>query len=116
MYYLSENAKEHILRMLFPGDFIGWINIFLDEKNNAYAEAITPVEVCMIKKEDISKLMEIYPKIGLKIIGELTQRLKKSEKQASWIATEQVEKENPVIYAWTVWFKWAIKANWTTYE
>lgn len=92
MYYLSENAKEHILRMLFPGDFIGELSIFLDEKNNAYAEAITPVEVCMIKKEDISKLMEIYPKIGLKIIGELTQRLKKSEKQASWIATEQVEK------------------------
>ena len=37
-----ENAKEHILRMLFPGDFIGEL-IFLDEKNNAYAEAITPV-------------------------------------------------------------------------
>lgn len=32
MYYLSENAKEHILRMLFPGDFIGELSIFLDRK------------------------------------------------------------------------------------
>lgn len=92
VYYLSENAKEHILRMLYPGDFIGELSLFLDEDNNAYAETLTAVEVCTIKKEDISKLMEMYPNIGLKIIGELSQRLKKSEKQASWIATEQVEK------------------------
>ena len=90
-YYLSENAKEHILRMLYPGDFIGELSLFLDEDNSAYAEAVTKVEVCTIKKSDISKLMETYPNIGLKIIGELSQRLKKSEMQSSWIATEQVE-------------------------
>ncbi len=91
-YYLSENAKEHILRILHPGDFIGELSLFLDEHNTAYAEAITQVEVCMIQKSDISELMEIYPNIGLKIILELSSRLKKSEKQSSWIATEQVEK------------------------
>jgi len=91
-YYLSENAKEHILRMLYPGDFIGELSIFLDEDNTAYAEAMTHVELCTIKKEDISKLMMDYPNIGMKIINELSQRLKRSEKQSSWIATEQVEK------------------------
>ncbi len=91
-YYLSENAKEHILRILYPGDFIGELSIFLDEDNTAYAEAMTHVELCTIKKEDISKLMMDYPNIGMKIINELSQRLKRSEKQSSWIATEQVEK------------------------
>lgn len=91
-YYLSENAKEHILRILYPGDFIGELSIFLDEDNTAYAEAMTDVELCTIKKEDISKLMTDYPNIGMKIINELSQRLKRSEKQSSWIATEQVEK------------------------
>ncbi|HHX75881.1 MAG TPA: Crp/Fnr family transcriptional regulator [Acholeplasmataceae bacterium] len=91
-YYLSENAKEHILRILYPGDFIGELSIFLDEDNTAYAEAMTHVELCTIKKEDISKLMTDYPNIGMKIINELSQRLKRSEKQSSWIATEQVEK------------------------
>lgn len=71
MYYLFENVKEYILRMLFFGDFIGELSIFLDEKNNVYVEVIILVEVCMIKKEDILKFMEIYFKIGFKIIGEL---------------------------------------------
>src|SRR5690554_8112426 len=78
--------------MLYPGDFIGELSIFLDEDNTAYAEAMTHVELCTIKKEDISKLMMDYPNIGMKIINELSQRLKRSEKQSSWIATEQVEK------------------------
>jgi len=67
-YYLSENAKEHILRILYPGDFIGELSIFLDEDNTAYAETMTHVELCTIKKEVISKLMMDYPNIGMKIM------------------------------------------------
>ncbi|WP_025725029.1 Crp/Fnr family transcriptional regulator [Acholeplasma granularum] len=90
-YYLSENSKEHILRILTPGEFIGELSLFLNETNNAYAEAMTDCEICTIKKDDISKLMEVYPNIALKIINELSSRLKNVEKQVSWIATEQVE-------------------------
>lgn len=90
-YYLAENAKEHLLSILKPGDFIGEFSLFVDEESTTFAQALSDVEVCIIKKEDMQKLLVTYPNIAIKIITELSHRLVNRDKQASWIATEQVE-------------------------
>jgi CRP/FNR family transcriptional regulator len=90
-YYLAENAKEHLLSILNPGDFIGEFSLFVDEESATFAEAMMDVEVCIIHKDDMQKLLIKYPNIAIKIISELSRRLVKRDNQASWIATEQVE-------------------------
>ncbi len=90
-YYLAENAKEHLLSILNPGDFIGEFSLFVDEESATFAQAINDCEVCIIKKEDMQQLLIAYPNIAIKIITELSNRLVNRDKQASWIATEQVE-------------------------
>lgn len=92
MYYLSESGKEQLVRILNPGDFTGELAIFqATNRHENYAEALLDTDVCLIKREDLQKYLVNYPQISLKILSELTMRLKESEKQTTQVAIEQVE-------------------------
>lgn len=92
MYYLSESGKEQLVRILNPGDFTGELAIFqATNRHENYAEALQDTDVCLIKREDLQKYLVDYPQISLKILSELTMRLKESEKQTTQVAIEQVE-------------------------
>ncbi len=92
MYHLSESGKEQLVRILNPGDFTGELAIFqATSLHENYAEALQDTDVCLIKREDLQKYLVDYPQISLKILSELTMRLKESEKQTTQVAIEQVE-------------------------
>ena len=91
IYRLSETGKEQLLRILNPGDFTGELALFRESIHEAYAQAMSDTEVCMISKDDLGEFLIKYPTISLKILAEFSNRLETSEKQITRVVTEKVE-------------------------
>jgi|SRR5690625_1509801 len=91
IYRLSESGKEQLVRILNPGDFTGELALFQHSVHEAYAEAMTDSEICVIKGTDLQSLLLKYPTISLKILTEFSNRLETSERQTASFATEKVE-------------------------
>lgn len=91
IYHLSESGKEQVVRMLNPGHFTGELALFQQSVHESYAEAMTDSEICMIKGADLQNLLLKYPTISLKILTEFSNRLARSERQTTNVATEKVE-------------------------
>lgn len=92
IYRLSDTGKEQLVRILNSGDFTGELTIFRPgEVHENYAEAIEKTSICLIKQTDLLGYIAEFPEISLKIIYEMTSRLKESEKQTVQVSTESVE-------------------------
>jgi len=91
IYRLAENGKEQLIRVLEPGDFTGELSLFTESVHDSYAEAMEPVELCVMGRDNFQQFLLKYPAISLKVLAEFSSRLAKSEKQATTIALEPVE-------------------------
>lgn len=92
VYRLSDTGKEQLVRILNPGDFTGELAIFRPgEVHENYAEAMQNTSICLFNQEDLLEYLLEFPQISLKIIAEMTSRLKESEKQTAQVFTESVE-------------------------
>ncbi|HLS65867.1 MAG TPA: Crp/Fnr family transcriptional regulator [Pseudogracilibacillus sp.] len=91
IFRLSESGKEQLLRILQHGDFTGELALFQQAEHEAYAEALTETEVCVIHRDDFQQLLMKYPTISLKVLTEFANRLDYVEKQTTLFATEKVE-------------------------
>ncbi|WP_169338754.1 Crp/Fnr family transcriptional regulator [Heyndrickxia acidiproducens] len=92
IFRLSDSGKEQLVRILDPGDFTGELAVFQPgEVHDNYAEALQKSSVCLIKQKDLQAYLLEYPQISVKILAEMTKRLKDSEKQTAQVAIENVE-------------------------
>lgn len=91
IYRLSESGKEQLVRILLPGDFTGELALFRESIHEAYAEAMSDTDVCLITRADLQVFLMKYPSISLRILSEFSNRLAASEKQTTRFATENVE-------------------------
>jgi len=91
IYRLSEQGKEQLLRMLYPGDFTGELALFSEKVHDSYGEALEDTRICSIRREDLQKLLLKYPTISMEILSEFSKRLDAQERQTATIATEKVE-------------------------
>lgn len=89
---LSENGKQHLIRILNPGDFTGEMALFKETKHEDYATAMIDSSVCKIKREDLQDLMNDYPQIALKMLTTFAQRLEEVEKNNTRLVNESVDK------------------------
>ncbi|SHM54093.1 Crp/Fnr family transcriptional regulator [Gracilibacillus kekensis] len=90
IYHLAPDGKEHIVSLLFPGDFTGEYALFNETIHESYAEALEKTQMCRIKREDLQAILEEYPSISLKVSQEFSQKLMQSEQQSTYFATEKV--------------------------
>ena len=91
VFRISNNGKEQVVRILGPGDFTGELSLFSTSIHDSYAEAIEPVQICMIGRDDFQQILLKYPNISLKMLTEFSNRLAKTEEQAASIAMETTE-------------------------
>lgn len=92
IYQLADSGKEQLVRILNPGDFTGELAIFQPgQAHENYGEALQKTEVCLIHQKDLQQYLTEYPEIAIKILSEMSRRLKESEKQTARVAIESVE-------------------------
>ena len=92
MTKLSDEGKEHILRLLFPGDFFGQYALFENKRHYSYAEVLEETKVCLIRKEDFKAILEKNPNMALKYMMALSERLQEADEWVGAISLLEVEK------------------------
>ena len=88
---LSEEGKEQIIRILYAGDFMGELSLFIHFPLKNNAEALETTTVCIIDSKKINDLIEKLPSIALKIMKELSLRLEKTESLIQSLGIYDVE-------------------------
>lgn len=77
IYKLSPKGKEQTLSYISEGEPFGEAAVFMNKNFPANAEAETDCNVIIIKKDDFINIIKNNPDISLKLLGILSERLKK---------------------------------------
>lgn len=91
VFRYTREGKEQILYIFSEGDFFGEKNLLKEQEATYNAEAMETTHVCMINKKDFQKLLIEYPKIGIKIIEELSSRMDKLEGSIQSMGAKSIE-------------------------
>lgn len=75
----SDDGKEQVIHILNPGEFLGELSLFKDEKVTTYAEVLEPAVICQLNSKQLKHLMINYPEISFKLMYELSRRLTTTE-------------------------------------
>ncbi|SHG42489.1 Crp/Fnr family transcriptional regulator [Ornithinibacillus halophilus] len=90
-YQIFESGKEQLLRILYPGEFMGELALFTEKTLDSYAEALESTEICSIHRDDMQKLMQQEPSIAVKILQQFSTRLEQTEKLVGQLSAKDVE-------------------------
>lgn len=83
----SADGKETILSLLTAGDFFGEMSLIDGEPRSASVRTASPSRVLMIRREAFHSLLRKMPELSLALLHQLSQRLRKANKQISSLAT-----------------------------
>lgn len=76
---ISEDGREVILSMLGEGDFFGEMSLLDGEARSANVVTLEESEVFLLKRSDLLRLLEQYPRISICLMEELARRLRQSD-------------------------------------
>lgn len=82
----SEQGKEVIFSILSDGDFFGDMSLLDGKPRSASVVAIEESEVRLIRRSDFISSLENHPGIALKLLEELTSRLRKADERIESLA------------------------------
>ncbi|MBL4754192.1 MAG: Crp/Fnr family transcriptional regulator [Flavobacteriales bacterium] len=79
---VSDSGRETIKAILSPGEVFGELSILNEEVRHEYAKAIGgEVQICVIDKDDMRKLMNKIPRMSFKITKLIGTRLRIIERR-----------------------------------
>ncbi|MCZ6800531.1 MAG: Crp/Fnr family transcriptional regulator [Nitrospirae bacterium] len=77
----GSDGKEYILTILGAGNFFGEMAVLDSAPRSATVMTVEPCEFLVLKTQDLSALLKKHPGIALKILKNLSQRLRKTNEQ-----------------------------------
>lgn len=89
--HLAATGQERLIRVLEPGDFAGEVSFVTGSRPEDYATALTDVELCSFRHEDLEALVRQYPEIGLRMLHTITSRLERAEHRLAELSSTDVE-------------------------
>ena len=92
IYHKSSSGKKIIVNTLQAGDMFGDVYLVpsTQETQGNFARAASKARVCVVDKVEFMDYLQRKPKIALRIIEELSQRLTRSESQVRDLALNTV--------------------------
>jgi CRP/FNR family transcriptional regulator, cyclic AMP receptor protein len=82
----SETGKEVIFSIMGAGDFFGDMSLLDGKPRSASVIAVEDSELCLLRRGDFNRLVEKHPGIALKLLEELTSRLRKADERIESLA------------------------------
>ena len=92
LYKFSSDRKRQVVRLVEPGDIMGFRAIISEEPYTVTAETVTKATVCILPKEVLFNLMESSPDFSKRIIAKLAIDLRQSEEKILSFALDAVKK------------------------
>ena len=91
VYRTDESGNEQIIRILQPGDYIGETAVFGDTAVQYDTLALEDSSFCTLHKEHLHQLLADQPDLGIKILGDMSQRLQSAETQLESLGQKPAE-------------------------
>ena len=92
VYRLGADGKQLTLDIYEKGTILGDMSMLgQDRLPEAYAEAMDDAVICTITPDELRKLIERFPLIGVNIIGHLSRRLQSAERALEGMAYRRVD-------------------------
>ena len=76
---LDAQGNETIVRLIHPGQTLGYQALFADELHTTTAEALTKSRVCFIEKQTIQDLFQEFPQLSLSFLQRMAEDLHQAE-------------------------------------
>lgn len=83
VHRIAESGNEQLIRILFPGDFLGETTLLTGRPANSWAVALEASEVCTVGREQMHRLLREQPSVALRMLAGLSERLDEAEQQVS---------------------------------
>ncbi len=92
VYRMSPEGKQLTLDIYEKGTILGDMDLLgQDPLPEAYAEALDDGVICTITPDELKRLIERYPSVGLNIIRHLSGRLQSAERELEAMAYQRVD-------------------------
>ena len=78
---IGEDGREVILSVLGDGDFFGEMSLIDDEPRSAHVIAMKDSQLLVLRRDDFQARLEEQPKIALKLLRVLVQRLRRADEK-----------------------------------
>jgi CRP-like cAMP-binding protein len=88
---ISDEGKEQIIRILFPGDFFGQYALLENKKHYADAEVLEETTVCHLHKHDFKLILERNPTMAMNFMMALSELLQRADEWMGTISLLEVE-------------------------
>ncbi len=90
VFLTSVEGREAILAMLEEGDFFGEMSLLDGENRSASVQALEKTRLFTISREDFLATLSENSELTLTLLGELSRRLRKSNRQVSSLSQMRV--------------------------
>jgi len=91
LYRLTPDGKQLTLELLDKGRIVGRMAWLGQQLTDAYAEAIEDALICSFTPDELKRLIDRFPSVGVNIIRYLSGRLAASEREREVMAFRSVE-------------------------
>ncbi|AZR74903.1 hypothetical protein BBF96_10840 [Anoxybacter fermentans] len=91
IYKISPDGREKNLALIGPGDFFGEMALIDKKTRSATAETMSKTRLGVIHQKHFSDLIDQYPEIALKMIVQLTERLRRANQQIESLTFKDVQ-------------------------
>ncbi|HLO13108.1 MAG TPA: Crp/Fnr family transcriptional regulator [Pseudoneobacillus sp.] len=89
---VSDEGKEQILHILFPGDFFGQYALLDNKMHYADAEVLEETTVCLLHKNDFKVILERNPAMAMNFMLALSELLQMADEWIGTISLLEVER------------------------
>lgn len=90
LYRLSPDGKKLVVAELERGSVFGEMSIVGQGMHNTFAEAIEACTICVMSRTDVEQLILSKPKVAIRIMQAMAQRLSEAETQLEDIAFKSI--------------------------
>lgn len=75
----SADGREHLVRILGPGDFVGEGAFLTGVRPDHTVTALEPASLCVFRHADLARLVRSHPSIALRMLQTVSTRLEETE-------------------------------------
>lgn len=91
MRHLTADGREQVVRVLGEGDVVGEAAFVTGAQPDHEAVATTDSELCTLDHADLVELVRRHPRIAVRMLQSVTERLVRAERMLAAFATTEVE-------------------------
>jgi CRP/FNR family cyclic AMP-dependent transcriptional regulator len=90
LYEVDQSGEEITLSVVEDGNVFGEMALTGQSLKGLYVRALTPSTVVSLRREDLEHLIIKKPEVGLRLVRELAQRLRESERRYADVVAKEV--------------------------